>query len=505
MNRFTLEMKVGVFFVGIFILIAWISLKLGNYELGASKGFTISVLLDSAAGLNEETPVLMAGLRIGQVMDRKLENGKARVFMKINYGSQIPVGSTIDVMSRGFLGAKYLEIAPGQFTGNIMKNGDSFPVPKGAGGLDAVTAQAAAIGEDLKAVTATLKEVFGSEEGKARLNGIFANFGTISQSIADQMEENRAQIHQIIKSVEAVTKAMAYVASQNQENMSRTLAAFPEIAEHMADISRRLNLILAANEKDMDKAIGNLAESTEKLNSAMGSVSEIMRKVDAGEGAAGKLISDRETAEKLTDALDGLNDFVQRARRLKTELNYRGEYQMNSGDLKSYLNLKIQPKYDKYYMIGIVDDPSPDPSKSDSTSTVTLNPGTPNERTTVKEVHSERTNDQEIKVSAQIAKRWHDFVFRGGILESTGGVGAEYWAFNDHFNLNFEAYDFGADTNPKLKGYANFLFAQHFQVTTGFDDFINKYRDPTFFVGGGLYFSDDDLSLLFTRIPMPNL
>jgi len=503
MKRISLEMKVGIFFVGIFILIAWISFKLGNFS--TPSGYIVSVLLKSAAGLNDETPVLMAGLKIGTVKDRKLENGKARVFLTIFKNSRIPKGSSISVQSQGFLGSKYLEIQPADQSNGYMNTGDSFPEPRSAGGIDDMTAKMSEIAEDIKAVTANLKQVFGSEEGGANLRAIFNQMGRISQSLAQTMEANQEQIRAIVTYVQRVTQALSIISTQNQENMARTLAAFPEIAENLRDISKNLNGILGKNEVEINQSIQSLSSATKRFEDTMSSVSEITRKVEAGEGAVGKLVSDRETAEKLTEALDGLNEFVQKARRLRTEIAYRGEYLPNDGGLKSYLSLKVQPKYDKYYLISLIDDPVPHPETKDVHTEVTQNPGSPNQKTTVTEVHQETSRSEEFRFSAQIAKRWHDFVFRGGIIENTGGVGVEYWAFTDHFNLELEMFDIGTNVNPRLKAQTNLLFLDHFFVTTGIDDFLNRYRNPMFFVGGGLYFADDDLTILLTRVPMPNL
>ena len=55
-KRLNLETKVGLFFVVVLVLIAWISLKLGNYELGESGGYTLGAVFESAAGLDPESP-----------------------------------------------------------------------------------------------------------------------------------------------------------------------------------------------------------------------------------------------------------------------------------------------------------------------------------------------------------------------------------------------------------------------------------------------------------------
>jgi phospholipid/cholesterol/gamma-HCH transport system substrate-binding protein len=89
-------------------------------------------------------------------------------------------------------------------------------------------------------------------------------------------------------------------------------------------------------------------------------------------------------------------------------------------------------------------------------------------------------------------------------MESKGGVGAQYFLWDDHINFLLEAHDFTSNNNPNLKAGVDFTFLEHFMLSTGVDDFINQYDDPHFFVGAGLRVTDDDLSAIFTRVPLPD-
>ncbi|MCB1155835.1 hypothetical protein KDL45_19395, partial [bacterium] len=70
----------------------------------------------------------------------------------------------------------------------------------------------------------------------------------------------------------------------------------------------------------------------------------------------------------------------------------------------------------------------------------------------------------------------------------------EYFLFDDHLALSFEARDFSDDNNPILKAYATGFVFDHFLITAGVDDFVNRYDDPRYFVGAGLYFNDNDIA-----------
>jgi phospholipid/cholesterol/gamma-HCH transport system substrate-binding protein len=162
--------------------------------------------------------------------------------------------------------------------------------------------------------------------------------------------------------------------------------------------------------------------------------------------------------------------------------------------LKSYLSLRIQPKQDKYYVLGIVDDPAGEKSRSEVTTIIDGEEHT---------VYTEEIDKDAIKWTAQIAKRYYDLGLRAGIFESTGGVGADYYLYDDRLICSFEAFDFDPDENPHLKLRAEFTPLQFIYVTVGYDDFISKSDNESLFLGLGLRFSDEDIKTLITDIPWP--
>lgn len=503
MKKLSIEIKVGLFFFVIFILVAWISLKLGNYRWGEARGYTLAAVFPSAAGLDPESKVLMAGIRVGIIEEISLEKGKAKILIRIKEGIEVPDDSSISIQSRGFLGAKYLEIIPGS-SEMAYKPETRFQTMTGAGDLNMITGDLQEIADDIKAITGNLREIFGTPEGEQGVSEIFENMQRISTIMGDAMEENQKAFNQLVSNLERFTKNLAYLSDRNRDDISKTMSVFPAIAQNLRVISENLAVIMSENNEDIGQSLRALAETTDKLERTMDSVESIARKIDEGEGTVGKLINDDETVENLNQAVEGINDFIGKVRGLQAEISYRGEYDILRRDAKSYFSLKLSPSVDRFYMIGVVDDPSGRTRTTDTTTTTTTNPGTADEKTVEEEEHKE-VNKDELKFTAQLGKRWHDFILRGGLIENSGGIGLEYFVWDDHINFNMEAFDFVSDNYPHLKVGIDVNFLKHFTFIGGVDDFLNKYDDPTYFIGGGIRITDDDIGALFSRVPMPDL
>jgi phospholipid/cholesterol/gamma-HCH transport system substrate-binding protein len=168
--------------------------------------------------------------------------------------------------------------------------------------------------------------------------------------------------------------------------------------------------------------------------------------------------------------------------------------------MKSFLNLEIHPSEDKYYLLGIMDDPEGDTKTTEKLITRRTNGGAP----TVTEIEEEETEKDGLKFNAQIAKRWGDLALRGGLFESSGGAAVDYYLWDDRLKLYLEAFDFQDDEEPHLKSGFMLYFFKNFYATAGFDDFIGDEDNRSVFGGLGLRFTDDDLKYLLTGVPLPD-
>jgi phospholipid/cholesterol/gamma-HCH transport system substrate-binding protein len=93
-------------------------------------------------------------------------------------------------------------------------------------------------------------------------------------------------------------------------------------------------------------------------------------------------------------------------------------------------------------------------------------------------------------------------VGRIGLIESSGGVGVDYLLFQDQLKLSANIYGWTrptVDTFPRTKLWFDWRFIPNVYITAGVENVLNS---PTlgygreFFVGGGVFFTDQDLRAL---------
>ncbi len=449
------EFKVGLLVVIVSSIIAGMSLKASNNAayLGSSKEAWFYI--DDASGLVKNSYVKMAGIDVGTIRDIKLENGQARVEMFLKGDLPLTKSSRVEIRPNGILGDKHVELMSGDPRDPPLRSGEQILVVDDRASVDRLIGEVSKITKSLSAVAENIRSATDGDTDKP-LGRIIGNIEQITSDFADLSKNHKGEIGEIIT------------------NLRETTAALNELV----------------NDDTQSGLKSSLQATLKRLDNTMRNVEEISGKLNRGEGTIGKLINDETTVEEVNNAVASINNFLDAGNKMQTSLDYHSHYLMNGADAKSYLSVKIQPGLDRYYELGIVDDPIGVAERTTTTTTVNGGP-----ETVTRE--SKRFQDR-LKFTALFAKNFYDFTLKGGIMESSGGVGVDYFLLKRNLRLSLEAFDF-SDLN--LRASARYTIFHGIYVTGGGEDLASKRGKSSAFVGAGLFLTNDDLKLLLTKMP----
>jgi phospholipid/cholesterol/gamma-HCH transport system substrate-binding protein len=410
------------------------------------------------------------------------------------------------IQTQGLLGEKYVEILPGKRVDQMLPPGGRIANTQPPLNLEEIVRKVSLIADDVKRFTETLSGTFGTEEGKEALTEILRNVREASVVLRNVAGANEERLNRILANVDQLSGDLKDISSANKEDVrviianlrefSRTLKEeAPDLARKLETMGEQVGGMVAENRENLKEGIANFREASAKLDNTLSSAEKVMAKIERGEGTLGKLVSDNTTIGSLNDTLEGISRYVRKGENLKTFLDYRLEYQTGPSEYKHYANVRLQPAADKYYLLGIVDDPR---GKLDTNDTTTTVDGV----TTV--THTESFSN-DLKFSALVAKRFSGLTIKGGIMESTGGFGADYEVLKNRLTVGVDAFDFGRKKgqNPHLKAYGNYDIVKNLFITGGVDDILNSENNlRTFFFGFGIKFADEDLKTLLGAVPI---
>lgn len=486
MRELTTEAKVGLLAVVVIAALFLVSRRIADTPSGGgNRGVGLWATFDSAAGLAERTSVKIAGVPVGEVEKIERAGNQARILMRIHPSVQLPLDSTAVVRGVGLLGDKEIVIIPGGAEeGPTLRTGEDIRTGEPEADLDQIIKRVDAIAQDVQAITGSVRETIGTAEGQEKLQEMVDDLAEFSDNLATISTDNREALN--------------------------------EIVENLRQMSERLNQVIDNSGEDLDETFVEIKKAAIRLDSSLASIDSVAGKIDRGEGTIGRLINDEQTVDSLNEAIGGITEIIDSVNRIHIFVNYQGEFQVaradrQSGVFKNQLSLRIQPREDYGYIVGISDDPGGLVSEKTTTYYETVG-GVTTERTV-----EERKVEDAYLFTAQFAKRWGNAGGRIGLKESTGGVGADYWAFEDRLKFSFDAYQFSREQkrkdaagvviqeeeNPRLKAQVRYDFHKHMFVVGGADDIISNYDRRAFYLGAGFEFRDDDLKWVAGSIPLP--
>jgi phospholipid/cholesterol/gamma-HCH transport system substrate-binding protein len=529
--------------VGIFVLVGLIILTYFTFRISKSggvgqKGYRLAADFDTVAGLEPKSDVKMAGVPIGKVEDIRLVDGKPHLTLRIDKGVKVPADSSVSMQSQGLLGEKYVEIAPGKDSAHPLPDGARIANVTTSPSLDEIIRKVSGIADDVKRVSDAFAGSMGTEEGKASLKEIVENVRVATASLRKIIAGNEERIDRIVANVDRLSADLKEIAAQNKENLQATVAnarAFSEdlkeisaankenlrvtvanlrdisetlkkespdlakkvssAADRLAAMAEEIRGTVSENRSALKETVENVRHASGRLDNTIEQAGKVVAKIERGEGTLGMLISDNTAHNSLTGTLEGIGRYLRKGESLRTFVDYRLEWLQRPSDTKHYVDVRLQPAADKYYLLGIVDDPR---GRREAVDTYLTTEGV---GTTV--VHEEKYTNQ-LKISALLAKRFDRLTVRGGVMESSGGLGVDYAVLPGKGTLTFDAFDFGRKgERPHLKAFGDFDVVRNFFLTAGVDDFAAKNSSlRSFFLGFGLKFADDDLKTVLGAVPL---
>lgn len=455
----SVEFKVGLLVVMISGIIAVMSMRVSDDPNFLGRKKSAWFYMQDANGLVKNSAIKTAGIPIGTIKDIKLQEGQARVEIEMSPDVDLRVSAVIEIKSQGILGDKFIGLNPGNLTDPPLEDGGRILNVTEKGSLDNLITQVGDVAGSLSATAKVLKESVEGEGTRAHILG------------------------RIVSNIERVTEDLSKITGENKEQIS-------EIVDQVNGITKTLNE--AINDESEHGFKKTWKNAMVRIDNSLKNIEEITDKVNKGEGTIGKLISDENTAEQVSSAIEGVNQLVGAANTIQTGIDFHGDYLGEAGEFKSNVGIKIQPGLDRYYYIGIVDDPMGVVETTKTKADVT-NVG-------VTETKETKTFYNKTKFTLLYAKNFYNFTLRGGIIENSGGMGVDYTFFRDRFKLSMEAFNF---SKVNLRANLQYNFYKGLYVLGGYNDMLNKDDRGSYYLGAGLFLTNDDLKMFASKVPFP--
>jgi phospholipid/cholesterol/gamma-HCH transport system substrate-binding protein len=337
----------------------------------------------------------------------------------------------------------------------------------------------------------SLNEAFGTEEAKRSLRETVTNLSHITKNLNETIVVNDEKMRNVLDNIKTLTASLNELVDKNKEPITDTVGNLREFSANLKTDGPELIANLNKATKELKEMV---EENKPAVKSTVESLDRITKQINQGEGTLGKLVKDERLYDNMTKAAEGVDKTFGAIGRFRTFITFQAEYLNKIEDGKGYFYLTLQPRPDRYYILGAVGDPLGKVTTTDTVKTVN--------GVTTRET-KEKTK-QEIEFTAQYAMRYKDVALRLGLTENTFGAGADYFFHQDKGKITVDAWDFSNDEedskNPHIKAGIDYYIFKNVFVSAGIDNIMNsKWRGG--YAGVGLRLEDQDLKYIMGSIP----
>ncbi len=481
MARATQAAKVGLF-IALTGAAAYGVYRYVSPEVTGGNGYVVHAYIHDATGLAPRSRATIAGIPVATLDGIKLENGEARLDVKVKNDIVLYDNATLGKKSTSLLGESVIVLTPGTPDHRRLKDGDEITIIVNETSPQDIMQEVKEIADSVKAVAAQLANSIGTQQGGQNIKAILQNLADATDAMNQTIRENREVIRESLRNVQAITQ------NANPE-LAKILENVRVITSDVREIMAQAGATPQGQKGELRDTIERLDQSSKSLESAMAHIDSIAGRIDRGEGTIGKLTKDEELVNEVQGVAEGVNDYVQDIGRLQTVVGLRSDYNFLANTIKSYVELRLQPREDKYYLIQLVNDPRGLTSITDTTTDTTNSTQPAHYRTIT------TTTTDSFRFSLQFAKRLGAFTGRFGIKESTGGVGLDIHLLQDRFEIVNDLFGFSEFVQPRYRVYISYEFLHDLWIYGGVDYvFDPNLRD--YFLGLQLRFNDQDLKTI---------
>lgn len=484
-------LKVGIFTLLALVAIGYFVLQIEDFNPFATEGQEVVALFDSVAGLDDKAAVRVAGVRVGRVDGIGLDGRRARVRVRLEQPLELTVGTRARVANMGLLGDKYVELVPGPEGAPPLAPGavleGETPVS-----FDDAMAKIEDIGSSIQRVTDSLAGT--GEGGESALARLLDNLDATTLEIRGLVADNRAQVGATVANFEQVSATLA-----------RELPLLTAKAQTLVD---QLTSVVGENRDELAGSLENIEELTSTLQTSARNLNEISGRLARGEGTLGKLLVSDEAHDELVGTLDSiqggvatLSDTLGRVQKLRLDLDFEGAWLQDREESLAGFGMTLDPNREgdpRLYRVGLSSTPQGAVRTKTQRVTVTGPDGEP--QTTITE---NLTREDDTVISALLGLRMQSGArVWGGLIEDEFGVQVEYPFFDRKLWIDAKAFDFDRpdDRNPHLRIGGKYYFHPNLYLWGGYDDPLESDYD-SFFLGGGMTWSDENLKYLLGSVP----
>jgi phospholipid/cholesterol/gamma-HCH transport system substrate-binding protein len=241
MSASRLEWKVGLFVLVCLVVLGTMMIKFskGLTALGGTYPLRLTTL--DVGGVQENAPVRMAGVKVGQVKAMRYDSQRMEVVMDLEIRNEfrIPATSLFTIETAGFLGEQYVAISPQASTTEFLQPGQTnvvrepFNIQEAARSAMQLIQNVDRTVSNLNAAVIRVDRTLLAEETLTNITATVGNFRQVSDETLDAVQNFRKLSERAERAVDGLT----VLVETNSPAVSQSFSNLLSFTEQLAAVS----------------------------------------------------------------------------------------------------------------------------------------------------------------------------------------------------------------------------------------------------------------------------
>ena len=323
--------KVGLFFLIAAAIMTSLILKYNHIEFG-SDYYTAYTFFDNVSGIEKNSSVKLAGMKIGYVSEILpiQQKKKIKIVLKIKNKYKIREDSEARLQMENIMGGKCVSISFGNSDffvkdNSFIKSVEEADVEKLVKTFAEAAAEAKVLMKDFNAnQNRVLDKVYLIlNENQSKIRAFISNIDEITASSKPQIKNiieyiysSMPELKQSINNIENITNSIKN-GKGTVGKLINEQELYNELTTTVSNIKngvKRFDSIIARNENNIDSIIADVKTSVAPIRNSFENLSEITAKIKKGEGTVGRLINDTGLYESAKNSIEKLNENLETQR-----------------------------------------------------------------------------------------------------------------------------------------------------------------------------------------------
>lgn len=485
--------KVGAFvFVGL-VAIILVTVLVNNRPYWWRPCQFVSIHVKDATGLKPKSPIRSLGIEIGYLKSVALSESHVTLGICLTAPVELLPTTNALIRGEGFLGDKFVELKPVRYRGPREQNekntevheqddiGDQSSFQFRTQGKPTMLSLLFLMIHSTWAATTPATSTQVSEPGAiqpAKKAGAGREIPVVEESQDVQRLVNR--VDELVRQMSGLTNNLKEAI--NPEDLRKTMKQLNQTLEN------------ASKTLSPEGGLNQTAQRTlAKLEDAIEQLRDMMTRINKGEGSVGMLLNDPSYAEELRLAIKNINRLLTKVGDVRFVVDLGGSYLPSYSGGRGWIHLGIWPKPDRYYLLGISQDPRGKISNSTTTTTV---------GGTSQTVQTQSVDQTGILITGMLGKVFYDRIDLSiGALygDGTGSVAFRLGpnGYEDRIVLRDDIYFRNSSSGIDNRVTLTVRPYSIAYLRAGLESIRNYNGQLVFSFGGGITFDDEDIKLLF--------